>query len=188
GLVDFKGIQKGNPELVFHVDPSLAGRAGLTAEQVSQQVRAGLLSISETELRQADRTIPIRVRFPDSFRGDYNNIVQFPLVDPAKQIVPLSLLAQVERVQGESQLLRENQRLMVTITARLLENRDLGSAIADVQKVMHGVSLPVGTTYEIGGQYESQQSSFHDLLKVLGLALAAVFVVLVIQFHRFTPA
>ncbi|HEV3254054.1 MAG TPA: efflux RND transporter permease subunit [Candidatus Acidoferrales bacterium] len=188
GLVDFKGIQKGNPELVFHVDPSLAGRAGLTAEQVSQQVSAGLLGINETELRQADRTIPIRVRFPDSFRGDYNNIVQFPLVDPAKQIVPLSLLAQVERVQGESQLLRENQRLMVTITARLLENRDLGSAIADVQKVMHGVSLPVGTTYEIGGQYESQQSSFHDLLKVLGLALAAVFVVLVIQFHRFTPA
>jgi multidrug efflux pump subunit AcrB len=48
--------------------------------------------------------------------------------------------------------------------------------------------LPVGYTYEIGGQYESQQSSFHDLLTVLGLALAAVFTVLVIQFRAFLPA
>jgi len=84
-------------------------------------------------------------------------------------------------------LQRENQRLMVTLTARL-ENRDLGSAIVDVRKMMAGIALPAGTTYEIGGQYESQQSSFHDLLYVLALALAAVFSVLVIQFRAFAPA
>jgi multidrug efflux pump subunit AcrB len=93
----------------------------------------------------------------------------------------------VEQVNGESALQRENQRLMVTLTARL-ENRDLGSGIRDVQKMMNGISLPTGTTYEIGGQYESQQSSFHDLLKVLCLALGAVFVVLVVQFRAFAPA
>jgi multidrug efflux pump subunit AcrB len=76
---------------------------------------------------------------------------------------------------------------MVALTARL-EKRDLGSAIRDVQRVMHEVRLPVGCTYEIGGQYESQQSSFRDLLSVLGLAMAAVFTVLVIQFRAFRPA
>jgi len=187
GIVDFKGIQKGNPEIVLHVDPALAGRAGLGADQVTQQVSAGLLGLTETQLRQADRTIDIRVRFPDAFRYDYANIVQFPIVTPAKQIVPLTSLARPEQVHGENQLLRENQRLMVSLTARL-ENRDLGSAIAEVRKMMRSVSLPSGTTYEIGGQYESQQNSFHDLLSVLGLALGAVFVVLVIQFRSFAPA
>jgi len=187
GVVDFVGLQKGNPEIVFHVDSALAGRAGLGVDQVTQQVSAGLLGLTETQLREADRTVDIRVRFPDAFRYNYSDIQQFPILTPAKQIVPLSSFAEVSQVHGENQLKRENQRLMVTLTARL-ENRDLGSVIGDVQKMISGIALPAGTTYEIGGQYESQQASFHDLLYVLGLALGAVFVVLVIQFRKFAPA
>ncbi|HLW79805.1 MAG TPA: efflux RND transporter permease subunit, partial [Terriglobia bacterium] len=43
-------------------------------------------------------------------------------------------------------------------------------------------------TYEIGGQYESQQQAFGNLFTVLGLALAGVFIVLVIQFRAFLPS
>jgi CzcA family heavy metal efflux pump len=187
GIVDFKGIQKGNPEIVFHVDPSQAGRVGLNVDQITQQVSAGLLGVTETSLRQGDRTIDIRVRFPDSFRYNYNNIAQYPIITPAKQVVPLTSLATVEQVQGENQLLRENQRLMVSLTARL-ENRDLGSTMADVQKMMASINLPTGVTYEAGGQYEAQQQSFKELLGVLGLAMAAVFTVLVVQFRAIRPA
>lgn len=187
GVVDFKGLQKGNPEIVFHVDPALAGRAGLTADQVTQQVGAGLLGLTETQLRESDRAVDIRVRFPDAFRYNYSDILQFPVLTPSKQIVPLTSLAKVDQVHGDNQLLRENQRLMVSLTARL-ENRDLGGAIGDVKKMMESIPLPTGTSYEIGGQYESQQDSFHDLLYVLGLALGAVFIVLVIQFRAFMPA
>jgi len=187
GLVDFVGLQKGNPEIFFHVDPTVAGRAGLGTDNVTQQVSAGLLGLTQSQFREADRTIDIRVRFPDAFRYNFTDIGQFPLLTPTKQIVPLSSLAHVEQVNGEATLQRENQRLMVTLTARL-ENRDLGSGIRDVQKMMSGITLPTGTTYEIGGQYESQQTSFHDLLKVLGLALGAVFIVLVVQFRAFAPA
>ena len=66
-IVDFLGIQKGNPEISFQVDPLLAGRVGMTVEQVSEQVRAGLLGLTETSLRQADRTIDIRVRFAEHY-------------------------------------------------------------------------------------------------------------------------
>jgi len=69
-----------------------------------------------------------------------------------------------------------------------LENRDLGSVVDDVKDVMNKVQLPVGYTYEIGGQYESQQSAFHDLLYVLFLALGAIFIVLVVQFRSFAPS
>jgi multidrug efflux pump subunit AcrB len=187
GIVDYKGIQKGNPEIVFHVDPTLAGRVGLSVDQITQQVSAGLLGVTETSLRQGDRTIDIRVRFPDAFRYNYSDIAQYPIVTQAKQIVPLNSLAAVEQVQGENQLLRENQRLMVSLTARL-ENRDLGSTMADVQKMMSTISLPTGVTYEAGGQYEAQQQSFKELLGVLALALAAVFTVLVVQFRAIRPS
>jgi len=187
GVVDFKSIEKGNPEIVYRVSPSSAGRLGMTVDTVSQQVSAGLLGLTETSLREADHTVDIRVRFPDSFRSDLNNIQQFPIVTPDHQVVPLSSLASVTQVRGENKILRENQRLMVDLTARL-ENRDLGSAIADVKNVLAKTKLPDGCTYEIGGQYASQQQSFHELLSVLGLALAAVFTVLVIQFREYRPA
>lgn len=39
GIVDYKAIQKGNPEIVIHVDPVQAGRLGLSVEQVAQGER-----------------------------------------------------------------------------------------------------------------------------------------------------
>ncbi|MBZ5516183.1 MAG: efflux RND transporter permease subunit [Acidobacteriia bacterium] len=187
GVVDFVGIQKGNPEIVIHVDPVRAGRLGMTVDQVSQQVSAGLLGLTETELRQTDRTVGIRVRFPDSFRYNYTDVRQFPVLAPGKEIIPLSAVADIEQSRGENQLERENQRLMVDLTARI-EGRGLGSVISDVRQKLSTVSFPVGTTYEIGGPYESQQKSFRDLLSVLALAIAAVFIVLVVQFRAFSPA
>jgi multidrug efflux pump subunit AcrB len=187
GLVDYKAIQKGNPEIVFHVDPARAGRNGLSVEQVSQQVRAGLLGLTETSLRQTDRAIDIRVRFPDSLRFNYDGIRQFPVVTASRTIVPLESLADVTQVRAASQLSRENQRLMIAMTARL-ENRDLGGVVGDVRQLLRQTPMPAGVTYEIGGQYESQQTSFRELLAVMALALAAVFTVLVIQFRSFRPA
>ncbi len=187
GIVDFKGPQRGNPEMVVHVDPVLAAHAGLTVEQVSQQLQAGLLGDTPTELRQNDRLVPIRLRYEDAFRFNESRVRQFPLITPSRQVLPLQSIATVAPERGQNQLLRENQRLMVVLTARL-ENRDLGSAIADVQKLLKQEKFPVGTTYEIGGQFETQQSSFRDLLSVLALAVGAVFTVLVIQFRAFRPA
>jgi len=74
-----------------------SGTRGLTVDQVSQQVGAGLLGRTQTELRKADRTIGIRVRFPDSFRYNYDDVRQFPIVTPAKQIVPVSALAEIDQ-------------------------------------------------------------------------------------------
>ena len=187
GLVDFKGPQRGNPELVFDVDPNSAAHVGLTVAEVSDQVHDGLLGDSPTSFRAGDHLVPIRVRYPDAFRFQENNLRQFPIVAANKQIVPLQSLATVHPERGQNQLLRENQRLMVVLTARL-QGRDLGSAIADVKKLLAKEKFPVGVTYEIGGQYESQQQSFHELLLVLGLAMGAVFTVLVIQFRAFLPA
>jgi multidrug efflux pump subunit AcrB len=64
----------------------------------------------------------------------------------------------------------------------------LGGAIQEVRQVINRVQFPLGCTYEIGGQYESAQQAFGNLLSVLALAVAAVFIVLVIQFRAFAPS
>jgi multidrug efflux pump subunit AcrB len=91
------------------------------------------------------------------------------------------------RSNGQAELLRENLRQMAVVSASL-ENRDLGSAVAEIQSKLNSVKLPVGYTYEIGGQYASQQQAFRELLTVFGIAVVLVFLILVIQFRAWTPA
>jgi len=73
------------------------------------------------------------------------------------------------------------------VTARL-ENRDLGSAVAEIRTALAGIALPVGYSSEVGGQYASQRQAFRELLIVFAIASALVFVILVAQFRRFTAA
>ena len=57
-----------------------------------------------------------------------------------------------------------------------------------MKKLLAAERLPVGYTYAIGGQYESQQESFRSLVVVLSMAVLLVFGLLVAQFRRFTAA
>ena len=50
------------------------------------------------------------------------------------------------------------------------------------------MKLPVGYTTEVGGQYESQQQAFRQILLVLAIAASLVLLLLVIEFRSFTPA
>jgi multidrug efflux pump subunit AcrB len=70
------------------------------------------------------------------------------------------------------------------VTGRL-EGSDLGSAMAKVRETVSGLHLPSSVRVTYGGTYEEQQKSFRDLLRVLMLALALVFGVLLIEFRNF---
>ncbi len=187
GLVDLVEPRRGNPELEVHVNPTRAAKAGFTTQEVSTQLADGLLGDVATEVRRADRLIDLRVRYPDTYRFNANWIREYPLVNQAGTVVPLSATADVTPVEGTAELYREDLKQMVPITGRL-EGRDMGSVIQDVKNVLASERLPVGYTTEIGGQYESQQESFRSLMVVLAIALLLVFGLLVAQFRRFTAA
>jgi multidrug efflux pump subunit AcrB len=187
GVVDVVGVQRGNPETTWDIDPVAAGRLGLTIAQVSEQLSDAWLGDTRTELRLADRTIPVRVRYPDSFRFDPAQMAATPIRGAEGRTVPLGSLAHAQTSEGEIILERENLRQMTLVTGRL-EGRDLGSAVAEIQGKLRALALPVGYTTEVGGQYASQRQSFRELLMVFAIAVALVFIILVVQFGRFLPA
>jgi multidrug efflux pump subunit AcrB len=187
GVVDIVGMQRGNPEMTWTVDPVAAGRLGLTVEQVSAQLSAAWLGEVATDLRLFDRRVPVRVRLPDAVRFDVARLADTLLRTPAEALVPVSRVARAERSNGQAELLRENLRGMALVSGRL-EGRDLGSAVAEIRTALQTLTLPVGYTYEIGGQYESQRTAFRELLAVFGVAAVLVFTILVVHFRAWTPA
>jgi CzcA family heavy metal efflux pump len=187
GVVDVVGVQEGNPEVTWTVDPIAAGRYGLNAAQVSSQMAGNWLGDVATDLRLADRTIPVRVRLPDSFRLDPNKLATTLIRTSDGKPIPVSEVARMERANGQGELRRENLRAMAVVSGRL-EGRDLGSAVAEIRSKLDMLKLPIGYTYEIGGQYQAQAQAFRELLIVFALAVVLVFMILVIQFRAWLPA
>ena len=187
GVVDTAGVRRGNPETTWEFDRAALGRLGLTITQASEQLSDAWLGDVKTELRLADRTIPVRVRYPDAYRLDPSRMATTPIRADDGRAAPLSALAQQTTTEGEIILDRENLRQMALVTGRL-ENRDLGSAVAEIQQKLATLKLPVGYTTEVGGQYEAQRQSFRELLTVFAIAASLVFIILVIQFRRLLPA
>jgi CzcA family heavy metal efflux pump len=184
GLVDlYNGVPGKDSELRIALDPVRVARLGLTTEAVETDARAALFGVEAGTAREADRVIPIRVRFADTVRSRPDIADQIPIVGP-QGWAPLSQLGSVHDTSGASELLRENLRPLVAVTGRV-EGRSLGSVMRDVRSAITKVSLPAAVRLEIGGQYASQQQSFQELLAVLALAIGAVLAVLVSQFRGF---
>jgi CzcA family heavy metal efflux pump len=187
GVVDMVGPEAGNPEVEWRIDPLASARVGLTPSDVATQISAGWLGAPVPSLRALDRAVPVRVRYPDSVRRDTAALGESRVRGSAGELVPLSSLATATTTNSQASTLRENLRMMALVTARL-EGRDLGSAVADLQKRLSAIKLPVGYSIEIGGQIASQRQAFLDLVMVLGIAAALVLVVLVAEFRALTPA
>jgi len=76
---------------------------------------------------------------------------------------------------------------VVSVTAR--SNRDLGSTIRDVKKVLDERGfLPAGVRYTLGGLYEQQQIAFRGLVQVMIAGGALVFLLLLFLYESFRVA
>jgi CzcA family heavy metal efflux pump len=188
GVVDvLDGVENSisGPATVFQVNPTVAARAGFTPEEVATDATAVLEGEpAATPVIANDRAYTIRVRFPDSDRSSLAAMSNTLLVSSTGHTATLGSLATVTELPGQTEIRRENLQRDVVVTGRL-ENRDLGGAMKDVQKIVGGLHLPSSIRVQYSGSFQEQQRSFRDLVFVLVLALLLVFVVLLFEFRTF---
>ncbi len=107
------------------------------------------------------------------------------LVNSNGGVATLGSLTAITEAPGQTEVLRENLQRDANVTARL-ENIDLGSGIAAVQKTVADLKLPPAIRVEYGGTYQEQQRSFRDVVTVLVLAIVLIFLVLLFEFRAFS--
>jgi CzcA family heavy metal efflux pump len=188
GVVDvLDGIENtiSGPATLFKVDQAMAARAGFTPQELELDASAIMQGEpAATPVVVNDRAYTIRVRFPESTRTSVDAIKSTLLVSSSGRTGTLGTLATVEDIPGQTEVRRENLLRNVTVTARL-ENVDLGTGVAAVQRTIADLHLPSTIRVAYGGAYEEQQKSFKDLLVVLVLAVLLVFTVLLFEFGGF---
>jgi multidrug efflux pump subunit AcrB len=188
GVVDVQdGIENtvSGPATNFQVDPVVAARLGFTPAEVSADATSILDGLPASDPLIANgRPYTIRVRLGDEHRASLDAIQNTVFNSSSGHTATLGSLATVNQLPPQNEIRRENLQRLVVVTGRL-EGSDLGTGMARVRETVAGLHLPASVRVEYGGTYEEQQKSFHDLLRVLLLALALVFGVLLTEFRNF---
>jgi CzcA family heavy metal efflux pump len=188
GVVDVQnGIENtiSGPATNFQINPVVAARMGFTPTEVSEDATSILDGVTASDpLIQNGRPYTIRVRLGDESRASLETIQNTVFNSASGHSATLGSLAEIQQLPPQNEIRRENLQRMVVVTGRL-EGSDLGSGMAKVRQTVAGMHLPASVRVEYGGTYEEQQKSFHDLLRVLLLALALVFGVLLAEFRNF---
>src|SRR5882757_6840374 len=187
GVVDvLNGIENtvSGPSTTFRVNPSIASRLGFTAQEVTTDATAIVEGEPvQNRIIQNGRPYTIRIRFGDDHRASFDAIQNTVLNSATGKSATLGSIATIERTAGEQEIRRENLQRNISVTGRL-EGTDLGSGIQRVQAAVAALHIPSSVRMEYGDTYEEQQKSFAELERVLVLALALVFGVLLAEFRN----
>jgi len=189
GVVDVQnGIENtiSGPATNFQVDPTIAARLGFTPMEVAEDATSILDGVATNDPLIANgRPYTIRVRLGDETRASLDSIENTVFNSSSGKTATLGALAQIQQLPPQNEIRRENLQQLVVVSGRL-EGSDLGTAMAQVQQTVSRLHLPSSVRVEYGGTYQEQQKSFHDLVRVLVLALALVFGVLLADFRNFS--
>jgi len=146
----------------------------------AQAAMTGGLQIGE--LQDGEQMRRILLRFTDFDKNDVEKLKEQLIFLPNGTTRPLSFFSKVEVVPGEIEQKREDLKSVIGLTARL-DNRDLGSAVSEIQqKLKENLALPKGYSIVYGGAYAEQQQSFNELLLILAMASLFVFAVILFLF------
>jgi CzcA family heavy metal efflux pump len=189
GIVDTQnGIDNtlSGPATAFQVDPAVASRLGFTPQEIAEDATSLLDGLpATTPLITGGRPYTIRVRMDASHRASLDAIQNTVFNSATGHTATLGALATVTEMPPQNEIRRENLQQVVLVSGRL-EGTNLGGAMVKVKAAVDNLHLPASVHVEYGGTYQEQQKSFHDLARVLVLALALVFGVLLAEFRNFS--
>ena len=182
------GINPAGDALTIKVDETRAALEGLDPVSVTDQVAAAIDGTVAASMPEGDKLVGVRVRLPESAHQRIERIDKLLIRAPDGHVLPLSRVATITQVQGQPEITRINLKRTVSVTGRL-SGRSLGSAVADVKKVMNSKGLlPKGVVYQLGGTYQQQQQAFRGLMIVMVAAIALVFTLLLFLYESFRVA
>ncbi|WP_415911508.1 efflux RND transporter permease subunit [Neptuniibacter sp. QD37_11] len=162
-----------------------AARYGLNIADIQLVITSAIGGKNVGETVEGLERYPINVRYPQAYRDSVEQLRLLPLVTPTGARIALADVADIWIEAGPPGIKSENARPNGW-TYVDIEGRDLGSYVADAQKIVaEQVQLPPGYSINWSGQYEYLLRAKERLTYVIPLTLAIIVVLLYLSFRRF---
>ena len=168
-------------------DSERANTAGLTNYDVAMASQSAMSGHQVTTLREGDKQIPViaKLRMEERAQlGDLKNLYVYS--GQGSQKIHLRQVASMEYGMQTEKMRSRNQFRTITVSAMPGEDKLPSEVMTAARPKLEALSkeLPAGYRMEIGGEEEDQIKSFKELVIVLMVSVAAIFMALVFQFKN----
>jgi heavy metal efflux system protein len=174
----------GPPMLQIALRQEQLARYGVPARSIMELVES-LGGRPVGEVMEGQMRFPLAVRLSERLRVNQDAVGSVLVTTPSGERLPLAQLAKIEVVEGPNKIMREagQRRIVVQCNVR---SRDLEGFVNEARRrIAEQVPLPKGRyRIEWGGTFENLQRARTRLLIVVPLALALIFALLYLTYHR----
>lgn len=193
----FTSWSMGVPDYQIDVDPVRAQQVGMSPQSVAEQAYYSLRGGLTNEYYRLPniRQDTILVRYAQADRDRVSDIGSLYVTTPAGRQIPLKSIArvvkssaptaiehdQLQRVIGVGGFYRPGNLPSMDVAMNLVSNAYGGNPKLGIQPV----NFPKGYGITLRGDMTQMMDAFRRLLSGLGLALAFMYLVLVVQFRGF---
>ncbi|MBY0490507.1 MAG: efflux RND transporter permease subunit [Gemmatimonadaceae bacterium] len=189
GAVDVGLSTKGQkPELTVQVDRGLAGALGLSIGSIAQALRPAFAGLDAGDwVDPSNETRKVMVRLSPEARARGSDLAQLPVgvgQGANATLIPLAQVAQIKNELGPAVVNHLDRDNVIKVEANVAE-RSLSEVRADIDKQIATIALPPGVRLTSGGQVQQQQEVFTNIFIALGVAIALMYLILVVQFQSF---
>jgi multidrug efflux pump subunit AcrB len=169
------------------VDKEKAALTGISTEQIVQtlQLSVGGMAISTLHRPEAKNPVTIMLRLPKGDRTGLSDMDKVYLSGPQGNQVPLSTLVKIVPSEMDRAIYHKNLQ-PVTYVYGEMGSRSQVYAVIDMMRHLWKHPLPSGYTVKWDGEMKLTLDVFRDLGAAMGVALIAIYLLLVGRFRSFT--
>ena len=184
------GITDPTPEIRIRLDKEKAMKEGLTVAQVYQELRGKLSqSSSATTITSDDGeeydTFVTSETEQMTLEDIKNYVFTVKAADGSEKEVLLSDIASIEEAQTLSEINREEQKRVLTVTADIADGYNIGLVSQDLEKRLKEYQVPEGYSVTMEGENETINDAIYQLVLMGLLGIVLIYCIMVAQFQSF---
>ena len=187
GLVDLQlEKQVRIPQLQVRVDYSKVQQYGATPASINHALEILSNGATVTQVLDQNRRADVVMRLQDSDRSAEG--LRNLLIETHAGYIPLRLVATIEDGSGPNQIVRENSRRRIVLSANAASDADMAAIVGAIRTELTQFPLPEGYFTQLEGQFQAQEQA-NQLIAVLALvSLTLIFLVLYSRYRSTTLA
>lgn len=186
GITDVGVIKNlGQPQIEIDLNQKKMAIYGITTSDANAVIETAIGGKAAGQLYKGIQKFDIRIRFPERFRKNIEQIghLMIPTMQGAQ--VPLQEIATIKTINGPSLIFRDDHKRYSAVKFSV-RGRDMGGAIKEAQKeVAAAIHLEKGYQLVWQGDFENQERAQKRLAQVVPVSLLLIFLLLFTLFGNF---
>ncbi len=194
GLTDIEsGLDDSSPELRVTVDKNKAMEYNLTVAQVYQALAAEINSEQQVmQITLEDKQYPVIIASDPEHQLSRKSLADFSFEVETTDIsrgkteshtIYLSQIATIQEADSPTAINRLNQSRVHSVTAAVDDEHNIGLVSQELEAALASYQPPTGCSIEIEGENVQIQDAMQDLITMILLAAALIYLIMVAQFQ-----